>query len=159
MDSGASRYSWIRREILAFSTSHALLAKFLGDVCLEGFLPIRRVVPGVLDFGDRQGGMRRTRADRGLRVREVLLGRDRAHLVAVAVGLIENTSRAMSAQLLTAPEPVRSYVPNGAPESNRWKTASAMSRVKVRRSYWAGSEKSNVSMSLNSKPSRPCSST
>lgn len=103
--------------------------------------------------------MRRTRADRGLRVREVLLGRDRAHLVAVAVGLIENTSRAMSAQLLTAPEPVRSYVPNGAPESNRWKTASAMSRVKVRRSYWAGSEKSNVSMSLNSKPSRPCSST
>lgn len=52
MDSGASRYSWIRREILAFSTSHALLAKFLGDVCLEGFLPIRRVVPGVLNLGN-----------------------------------------------------------------------------------------------------------
>lgn len=90
--------------------------------------------------------MRRARADRGLRVREVLLGRDRAHLVAVAVGLIENTSRAMSAQLLTASEPVRSYVPNGAPESSRWKIASAMSRVKVRRPYWAGSEKSNVSI-------------
>ena len=52
----------------------------------------------------------------------------------------------MSAQLLTASEPVRSYVPNGAPESSRWKIASAMSRVKVRRPYWAGSEKSNVSI-------------
>ena len=32
-------------------------------------------------------------------------------------------------------------------------------RLQSNRSYWAGSEKSNVSMSLNSKPSRPCSST
>ena len=107
--------------LLDFSS---LLAKFLGDVCLEGFLPIRRVVPGVLDLGEGQGGMRRTRADRGLAF---------AKYSAVEIGRTLSPLRwpgrtpcgRMSAQLLTAPEPVRSYVPNGAPESSRWKIASA----------------------------------
>ena len=37
-------------------------------------LPIRRVVPGVLDLGEGQGGMRRTRADRAVRPTDVQEG-------------------------------------------------------------------------------------
>ncbi len=80
--------------------------------------------------------MRRTRADRAFAFAQysaVEIGRTLSPLPLAW----SNTLRAMSAQLLTAPEPVRSYVPNGAPESSRWKIASAMSRVKVRRPYWS----------------------
>ena len=66
------------------------LGQFLGDVCLQRFFPVRRVVSRPFDLPEIQGGMGRTRADRILRVGEVLFGRDRAHPVTVTVGLVEH---------------------------------------------------------------------
>ena len=67
-----------------------LLGQFLGDVLFEGLLPVRSRVSRPFDLLEIQGGMGRARADRTLRVPEVLPGRDRTDPVAVAVRLVEH---------------------------------------------------------------------